>query len=317
MILTLNNEPFDVTIENEKTLNELYSGLSQWLIESGLEITGLISDGIELKPGNRNDWGGNLLADIEKLDITAISGSDRYISDLQTLYQYISLLQSSIKGKNDSLTSDLLNELPYISSTLDSFLSKKDQPQYGTHNLLESISKFKEDNKNESNLLELLYNISQSLNTRIKEVTSPFSEIKKTAELLKELIPQISDVSVMLQTGDDEKAMDSVLNFIELSEKMIRIFPILKEFGYTDISKESLDSVSFVDFYKDLNTILAELVDAFNINDSILIGDIMEYEIVPRVNKLLDFVNLIKEIKEDSTAKSDISKKHIDVRSNN
>ena len=302
MIFTLNDEPFDVTIENEKTLNELYSGLSEWLIESGLEITGLVQDGQTLTLSNKSEWGKFILENITQLDITAISGSDRYISDLQTLYQYISLLQSAIKGKNDSLSSDLLTELPYVTNTLDSFLSKKDLPKYGTLSLNECISKFKQENtnklENEYNLLQLLNNISLILNTRIKEVTTPFTEIQNTAELLKGLIPGISDVSIMLQTGDDKKAMDSVLNFIDLSEKLIRIFPFLKEFGYTDISKESLDSESFIDFYKNLNSILVELVDAFNINDSILIGDLMEYEIAPRVNKLLEFLNLIEKIEE-------------------
>ncbi|MCK5154009.1 MAG: hypothetical protein KAQ93_06575 [Spirochaetales bacterium] len=302
MEITLNSEPFDVTIENEKTLSELFSGLSNWLNKSGYEITGLIQDGEELKLNESNEWQGNLLETITNLDVKAISGSDRYISDLQTLYQYITLLQNAILAGNKSLTTDLLSELPYITNTIDSFLTKKDLTAYGTVILQEHINNFQNDNngksENRDNLIHLLQGISIILQTRIKEVTSPFNEIQNTAEQLKDLIPSISDVSVMLQTGEDKKAMDSVLGFIELSEKLIRTFPFLKNFGYTDISKISIDSESFNDFYKDLNSILTELVEAFNINDSILIGDLMEYEIAPRVNKLLEYLNLIEKIEE-------------------
>jgi len=302
MIITLNNEPFDVTIENEKTLEELYTGISNWLIKSDLEITELVKDGEDLELTNSSEWKSILLENIGKLDIIAISGSDRYITDLQTLYQYISLLQNAVTGSNNALISDLLSELTYVTSAMDSFISKKDLLQYGTLKLQECINNFQKENREElesrNKLIELLRNISLILQMRIKEVTSPFSELQKTAELLQKLIPGISDVSVMLQTGDDQQAINSILTFIDLSEKLIRLFPFLKEFGYTDIRKKSIDSESFDDFYTNFNSILVELIDAFNINDSILIGDLMEYEIAPRVNKLLDFINLIEKVKE-------------------
>jgi len=302
MIITLNSDPFDVTIENEKTLEELYTGLSNWFIKSDLEITEVMKDGENLELTNSFEWKNILLENIGKLDIIAISGSDRYITDLQTLYQYISLLQNAVTGSNNALISDLLSELTYVTSAMDSFLPKKDLLQYGTIKLQECINNFQKENREElesrNKLIELLQNISLILQIRIKEITSPFSELQKTSELLQKLIPGISDVSVMLQTGDDQQAINSILTFIDLSEKLIRLFPFLKEFGYTDIRKKSIDSESFDDFFTDFNSILVELIDAFNINDSILIGDLMEYEIAPRVNKLLEFINLIEKVKE-------------------
>lgn len=302
MIITLNSEPFDVTIENEKTLNELFTGLSDWLNESGYEITGLVNDGKELELNEGNEWQGILLDTIGKLDIKAISVSQRYVSDLQTLYQYVTLLENAISAGNNTLTTDLLSELAYITNTIDSFLTRKDLDTYGAVALQKHINNFQNKNMDEpahkDNLIAILQSLSIILQERIKEVTTPLSEIQYTAEKLESLIPSISDVSVMLQTGEDKKAMDSVLRFIELSEKLIRIFPVLKESGYTDIRKESINSESFNDFYKDLNGILAELVEAFNINDSILIGDLMEYEIVPRVSRLLEYLNLIEKLEE-------------------
>ena len=296
MVITLNSNPFDVTIENEKTLDELISGLKKWLNKSGYEITGIVQDGLELELYNEK-WSKTLLDTIEKLDIKAVSGSDKYISDLQTLYQYITLLHNAVKTGNKPLTADLLLELPFIKNSLNYFFAKKDQESNEALQLQESIDDYTMQN-NEQSLILLLQDITIILQNRIKEVTSPFVELHASAKKLKDLLPMISDVSVMLQTGDDRQAMDSVLKFIELSEKLIRIFPFLKEFGYTDITKESIGKESFDDFYKEFNGILKELLDAFDINDSILIGDLMEYEIVPRVNKLLEYINLIEKIQE-------------------
>ena len=296
MVITLNSEPFDVTIENEKTLDELISGLSDWLGKSGYVITDVVQNDTELTL-YEGKWGNTPLDTIEKLDIKAISESDKYISDLQTLYQYITMLHNSITTGNKTLTEDLLLELPFIKSSIDFFFGKNNKPAYETQQLEKLISNLHGNNDNQA-LILLLQNITVILKNRIKEVTSPFTALLETAEKLEQLIPEISDVSVMLQTGEDKKAIDSVLKFIELSENLIRIFPFIRDFGYTDITKESINKESFNDFFKEFNGILKELVTAFDINDSILIGDLMEYEIVPKVIKLMEYINLIEKLEE-------------------
>ena len=96
MVITLNSEPLDVTIENEKNLSELISGLSGWLNESGYEITGIVKDGTELEL-YKDEWSKTDLQSIKTLDIKAVSGTERYISDLQTLYQYVTLLHNAVE----------------------------------------------------------------------------------------------------------------------------------------------------------------------------------------------------------------------------
>ncbi len=299
MEITLNSKPFDVTIENEKNLGELFIGISEWLNKSGYEISELIQDGKRLQLNN-DKWQTNLLKSINNLDIITIPGSTRYIMDLHTIYQSISLLFNALVKDNKPLIDDLISELPYIADALDLFLSKKDVLLFGKEKLTSLISNYISNRENNSNIkilvLEHLEELLKVLKTRIKEVTSPYPELKETTKKLKNLIPVISDVALMLQTGNDKKAMDSVLKFINLSEKLIRIFPFLVEQGYTDIRKQSIENINFNDFYKDLNNILSELVEAFDINDSILIGDLMEYEIVPKIDKLFEYIELVKKV---------------------
>ncbi len=292
MVITMNGDPFDVTIENEKTLNELLSGLNEWLDKSGYIITDIVKDDINLSL-YKEDWGNTLLDTIEKLDIKASSEFDKYISDLQTLYQYITLVQDSVINNNKTLTEDLLSELPFIKNSMDFIFAKNHPTLDKTQQLHQLLTNFDKENNNQE-LIILLKDFTSILQNRIQEVSSPFTSLLKTAEKLKELIPAITDVAVMLQTGDDRQAINSVLKFIEFSEKLIRIFPFLKELGYSDITQISINEESFNDFYTGFNGILKELVEAFNINDSILIGDLMEYEIVPMVNKLLKYLNLIE-----------------------
>lgn len=292
MIITLNSDPLDLTIENEKTLNELLSGLSDWLNKSGFVITEIVKDGMKLALYNK-EWGDTLLETIEKLDIKASSESDKYISDLQTLYQYITMLHDSVINNNKTLTKDLLSELSFIKSSMDFFFAKTYKTADKTLELHRLLANFSEDDNNQQ-LIFLLQDITSILQNRIKEVSSPFTSLLETAEKLRDLVPVISDVALMLQTGDDKQAIASILKFIELSENLIRILPFLKESGYTEITEISINNKSFDDFYIEFNSILKDLADAFDINDSILIGDLMEYEIAPKVNKLLEYIQLIE-----------------------
>jgi len=301
MEITLNSKPFDITIENEKNLGELFIGISEWLNKSGYEISEVIQDGKKLQLDN-DKWQTNLLKSINNLEIITIPGSTRYIMDLHTIYQSISLLLNALVKDNKPLIDDLISELPYIADALDLFLSKKDVLLFGKEKLTSLISNYTSNRENNSNIkflvLEHLEELLKVLKTRIKEVTSPYPELKETTKKLKNLIPVISDVALMLQTGNDKKAMDSVLKFINLSEKLIRIFPFLVEQGYTDIRMQSIENINFNDFYKELNNILSELVEAFDINDSILIGDLMEYEIVPKIDKLFEYIELVKKVND-------------------
>ncbi|MCK5199050.1 MAG: hypothetical protein KAR21_11900, partial [Spirochaetales bacterium] len=148
MVITLNSEPFDVTIENEKTLDELLTGLSNWLSQSGYIITNVVQNDNELTLNEGGEWGNTPLATIEKLDIKAISESDKYISDLQTLYQYITLLNNSVSTSNNALTEDLLSELPFIKNSIDLFFGKKNKTAYETRQLENLTSNFNVENDN-------------------------------------------------------------------------------------------------------------------------------------------------------------------------
>ena len=45
MEISINGKPADITLENEKTVGELLSGIQQWLDGSGFSLSGLEIDG--------------------------------------------------------------------------------------------------------------------------------------------------------------------------------------------------------------------------------------------------------------------------------
>ena len=85
--------------------------------------------------------------------------------------------------------------------------------------------------------------------------------------------------------------MQTVLKFIEVSQKMIRLYPVLKSTSDFDMQRKLNTGETLEQFYADFNAILLELQKAFHASDSILIGDLLEYEISPRIENLTTLIN--------------------------
>ncbi len=302
MEININNTLLNVTLEDEKYLGEVILGIKKWLKESNMQIKEILQDGNTLPMEQTASWWNSSINDIKKIDIVAITNIEKYIEDLQVVYQYITMLDKAIKSNNFHLANDLLKDQQIIGETLDYFFVKKGKKNTYSNRFYELIelSELKEGENFQENikLNDFLTQVAFLLQKRINEVTDPIAVLKATSIALSDLIPDITDVSILLQTGKDQQAIDSVITFVELSEKLIRLYSILKETHSLDINKISFEGVTFNDFYEGFNEILKELADAFDSSDTVLIGDLLEYEIVPKIDTLLKFITLIEDNQE-------------------
>lgn len=297
MRISINEKAIDFSLENEKTLGDVIDGIHAWLEDSGYQIFSIEYDGKTVVPSGENDeeWKEQPIDKMQDLDITVLSSTEQYGQDLHTLYQYISLLQRALASDNRELIKDLKNELPYIVNNIDRILGSQNEYGQVLEKLVES-SGIKEGEMKPAvqQLLSYLNNLLIILQSRINEVTQPLTELRSTAEGLKALVPQLMDVSVYLQTGKDKQAMSSIIEFTEIYEKLIRLYRLLQSQGITDLSKTIFDGQDFTSFYSELNEIFHELEDAFKSKDSVLIGDLLEYEVAPRTERLMEFILTIE-----------------------
>ena len=302
MEIMINNTILDTTLENEKYLGEVVDAVTQWLAESNMNIKEIFQDGENLSMDQTGTWWNRNISDINKLDIVALTNFEKYTEDLQIVYQYITMLEKAIQSMNFPLAADLITDAEIIGETLDYFFPKHGTTEEYSKKLKQlieksSIRKAKETTEN-ADLVEFLKNTAFLLQQRINEVTDPAGMLQASAKTLSDLTPEISNVSVLLQTGKDKQALDSVIAFVELSENIIRLYSIIKETQVIDLNSITVDGIAFNAFYKDFNDILKELADAFESSDTVLIGDLLEYEIVPKIDTLLDYISLIEHGKE-------------------
>jgi hypothetical protein len=90
---------------------------------------------------------------------------------------------------------------------------------------------------------------------------------------------------VRLQTGQEREAYQELVRFTDHLAKIIRLVPLLALAG-RGVNPAALGDESPSEFYAGLNHNLTELSAAFSAQDSVQIGDLIEYEITPRLDKL-------------------------------
>jgi hypothetical protein len=235
-------------------------------------------------------WHDTSIEDVHVLDLTVLSPFESAHATYTVLFDYFDLMENSIQRKDEAVIQDVMNEYENIHGSLNQFFPNETA-------LLDTALKESGLASNAADgsanpdffpqVITLLSQLKTILKDRIRELSEPTRELLTAAQLLKTTISEISDVSVLLQTGQDKQAMSVVIAFSELSQKITRLYPILANSRSLNFSELTVGSVSFEEFYLSLNEIMRELTEAFEAKDSVLIGDLLEYEIAPRLEKLI------------------------------
>ena len=293
MEIFINNEKIDFSLETETVLHEVIDGINSWAGKDGFQIKNIYYDDLQYD-GQKDNCRNTPLSEISSLNITALSRMEVHQENLQLLHQYISLFIKSIEGVNITLIRELQLESESLCNLLADFLEEvrgaEDTISGKLHSNIMDILTEDSGIKKETEiiLMQQLSGLKIILTERISELSNPLGELGKTVTAMKSSVEEINDISVLLQTGKDREALNCIIKFSELSQKILRLYPVLTGSGIINFDNIRINDLVFSDFYIDLNNILAELIEAFTANDSVLIGDLLEYEVAPRMNSLIN-----------------------------
>ena len=148
-------------------------------------------------------------------------------------------------------------------SFLDAFAAELETGQAGVRNAAARLSSF--------------------FGERLAEVEDPEGSMRAAARIFASLRPELAEVSVRMQTGKDAEAIKTMMLTVELINKAVRLLPEFSRAvpGAVDFS---VDGKTVGEFFDGFNDILRELAGAFESRDGVLIGDLAEYEILPRLD---------------------------------
>jgi hypothetical protein len=265
MKININGKPLDYTLTNEKTLIEIIAGLEQWLSNSGHRMSELSVDG--------QDVNSSMVEEIFKKDIKTlklIEVRTNSIAELTTA--------CIINLKRDIDEYEKLN----FDEKAKFFENWKEsgQVQYISEEMPDFYSYFVDAFSTGKISIETLRAITDEIQ---REVTEPVKELEKLEPILNEICEKLINLPLNIQTGKDLLAATTIELFSTITEKIIRIFYQLNIQGYL-LQMEEAKKIAhdFIDF----KNILTELLEAYEKHDTIIIGDLAEYEAAPKLKEL-------------------------------
>lgn len=111
------------------------------------------------------------------------------------------------------------------------------------------------------------------------------ASFEKLSELFNELAAQMEGVPVALQSGKNAEVSESIKKLADSIEQFCHVATLASLFPDT-FSTSSLNGISFKDFFAEFSPILKDFEDALQNNDTVMLGDLSEYEICPRLKEI-------------------------------
>jgi molybdopterin converting factor small subunit len=289
MNITINSETIDYTLEHESTLGDVVLELEKWLGEGGMQIRSIQTDGAALDLATKDSWNLRSVQDVQSVDVIAVTPMEFAAEKLQSLFQYFSTLRDATDD-DASFVSELLLEREGVAALLADSLSSELARTFliATQNQ-DGIADWQSGG---AAIVTFARDITPVLEDRWQEIMSPQENLTVMTPALRNAIEGLGDVSAFLQSGNDSQAMEHVLTFLELAQKLMRILSVIRERKIADFDTLEIDSVPLAQCQNELNGLLTELSAAIADGDTITIGDLLEYEIGPRFG---DIVSLFEE----------------------
>ncbi len=288
MEIKINKEKINFQLEDEKTLGDIINVIRNWIHSSGFVIISLALDDKEIKIEKRTDWQKTLIKGINCIDIKVNHVSELRVSNLETVIRYLEMFSDSILSGDKKMFKELLTGFPFMLESLSgNYIINSDT--YSFSEIIRELSTDEIKNLTEEkkeNIIKLTDNIKNKVKDALREIRYPEDAIHEITGKLRTSASEISEVSILLQSGKDRQAMEYVVRFSDLTQRFFRIITALGDYGKIEFGNLMIEGKTSMDFYHELRDILSQLLDAFTAQDSVLIGDLLEYEIAPRIEIL-------------------------------
>jgi hypothetical protein len=303
----INGEEVSYSLENERTLGQVVKGIQAWLAGAGFLITEMRAarqsgvGGLDLLQAPPAEWGRTPVGSVRELAVSAKHTGELKLEHWRTVDAWLGMLADEIRliGKSDnpgggassleSLLADLPETLeglktnPFLipaSLAMDRFnalfsgqaaTAKSPQPAGERAAALE-VRSWPADRLRAA--AALIDELRAGLQRRISDASRPADALARCAAGVRDSLARLPEVSLLLQTGRDKDAMDIVIGFTDTVQSLLVLVPFLAP----DPERGKV--------LAEFTPVLRELVAAFDSKDSVLIGDLLEYEITPRMQRL-------------------------------
>jgi hypothetical protein len=298
--LTVNGETIEYTLEGEKRLGQVVEGIERWLNANSLVVTSLRLGDRELASTPDLEWAEIPVEGVARLDVLARSPLEIEVEQVALMVEYYAQVEAGIAGGRP-LAEATLADLPDVASLarLRLGLSAGSAGERALGELEADLKGATSEAVNSwpTGLRDRARRAAETLRTaaqaRLAEIEGPAGALRATAGELETVAGQLADVALLLQTGRDEQAMRLLGRFAELLQAVLRMAGRRAAAGGTGLPQMA-GGRSLETFVGEINAVLRQTIEAMGARDTVLLGDLLEYEAAPRVAELVTYLRGIE-----------------------
>lgn len=315
MEIYVNDHKLDVNLENERTMGDVFQGVSKWVETNGKYIVSCFADGRDF---GIQEMGGLDYANFRRMDFIIGEELDVLVSGLEELDRYVDNIGNTLVGR-DSLTEGEARDLAEGMIWIDSIITSAKKllklrldtirPMGKGKNVeeildslharvthletVESLESFLEDLRDLKLFILDLRNRTAILDLdkeKLLEIVKEYSE--NMAAIQRDFI----SVNEHFQAGRDPKATEILTHSINRLNTLLTALISLKN-THPDLKIESIrvGEEELSQFNQNLNEVLLQIVTALENQDIVSAGDILEYELPDYLERFQPFLNQIIE----------------------
>jgi len=269
MEIRMNGNVLDASLDDEKTIGEVLTIIEQWLSGAGHIFSGLSIDGVAVKASEVEEVFTRAVSAVKCLDVQTNPISDLTASSIVTLLDDIKEYET-LSFEDKTKFFDKWKE-----TACGRFISAEIAELYEL--CVRTFSRGDMDTKSLASVAEEM----------LREVTEPLKEFANIEPVLNEICEKLIDLPLDIQTGKDMKAAKTIQLFTAITEKIYRIFYQMDIQGYLlnkDNGANSKEQI--ITQITEFTDVLKELLEAYEKNDSVLVGDLAEYEASVKIKEL-------------------------------
>ncbi|QQO07531.1 hypothetical protein [Breznakiella homolactica] len=267
MNLTINGEGAEITLESEETLGELLSGLEDWLAGSGYSLSGITINNEKISAGSIGEVFDRKLSEIDVLDIQTSNLFELLLEALIVARDILEAYREAAFDSRQEIQQD------WEGSAAASFLSHRNPELFGIIDAALSGEGLSPDQ------------VLALTDERIAEISAPQQALLQLETIIDGVSQRLEDLPLDLQTGKDSRATETVQLFSNITEKLFRLMAYLNSRGF-EFEYQGDSGATFDNFFEGFDATIKEMLAAYEAKDAVLVGDLAEYELAPRLRLL-------------------------------
>ena len=321
MEVYVNNEVLPIELEGEKTAFEVIKGIVDFFAkeEPPQFVTKILIDGTEYSYADDESLKALAIDSVNKMefefkDIIGVSKLS-----IEQILLYIDLLKQYVLQNNwNEFFSNIGESLDWIDDGMEQIMeifSQKQEIISIKAIFSEELAELKKKVANLSdNVFPLDVDVIQGIIVTCEKLGVVISKVFQLLDLgftgnvqesivlriteilplYESLIPVLPEVSTLLQKACDKEAMEIIQKLTTLIDSTISIFLVSKNQDSNIFENLEISGMSFDSFFDSLTEKLHELVSAIENKDSVMIGDLVEYEFLPNIEEMKELLGELK-----------------------